>query len=494
VTGGALASTVPLTATRADALALPLRLLSDARLSRLAAKGSTAAFAAIYERHHQPLYRYCRSILLSGEDAADALQNAMASAFEALRGEDRELNLRPWLYRIAHNEAISILRRRQPATDPETLERMAGPDLEAIVEGNGRLRELVADLGELPEQQRGALLMRELSGLGYDEIAESAGITEGAARQSVYEARLALHEFKEGRDLECESVRRTISENDGRRMRSRKVRAHLRDCRSCTEFDAAMAPRRRQLAALAPPIPAGAATGLLGAILGAVGGGGGGAAGTAAVGGGVAAKVIGSSPAMKGAAAALSALAVGGGAVVTQEVQHIAPHSQARAGAARAAHQGGPATSHPGSGPRRSSIDGSTRSAPARSRSERPEGQRGSDPRSRPMGERPPRDGHRSFGGPGPRPAGGPGPRPGSQFSPDGRAPGTQPPPSGSGPGPSPQPSSSQPSPYQSGDTRQMAPDNWGGSPLQPSHQQGQTRTAGAPNQGPAGYTAGPRP
>src|SRR4051794_41928707 len=72
-------------------------------------------FEAVYQRHHQALYRYCRSILRHEQDAQDALQSTMARAFSALQDERREIELRPWLFRIAHNEAISILRRRRGA-------------------------------------------------------------------------------------------------------------------------------------------------------------------------------------------------------------------------------------------------------------------------------------------------------------------------------------------------------------------------------------------
>src|SRR3954471_454496 len=79
------------------------------------ARGDDAALTAMYERHHQALYRYCRSILHHDEDARDALQSTMAKAFAALQREERDFDLRPWLFRIAHNEAISLLRRRRDA-------------------------------------------------------------------------------------------------------------------------------------------------------------------------------------------------------------------------------------------------------------------------------------------------------------------------------------------------------------------------------------------
>src|SRR3954464_9895998 len=73
---------------------------------------SGSDFALVYERHHQALYRYCRSILRHEQDAQDALQSAMTRAFAALQTERRDLEMRPWLFRIAHNEAVTILRRR----------------------------------------------------------------------------------------------------------------------------------------------------------------------------------------------------------------------------------------------------------------------------------------------------------------------------------------------------------------------------------------------
>src|SRR4029077_13264114 len=102
----------------------------------------------------------------------------------------------------------------------------------------------------LPDRQRGALVMRELSDMDYGEIATALGTSGGAARQSVYEARVALQEMSEGRDMECDSVRQTLSEGDGRLLRGRGVRAHLRGCEGCRDFQAAISQRRADLRAL----------------------------------------------------------------------------------------------------------------------------------------------------------------------------------------------------------------------------------------------------
>ena len=90
-----------------------LRWRSDERLARLSAAGDEAAFGVLYERHHQALYRYCRSIVRDEHDAQDALQGAMASALAGAGTWRPGVPVRAWLFRIAHNEAVSLLRRRR---------------------------------------------------------------------------------------------------------------------------------------------------------------------------------------------------------------------------------------------------------------------------------------------------------------------------------------------------------------------------------------------
>jgi RNA polymerase sigma factor (sigma-70 family) len=263
-------------------------------------------FEAIYERHHQALYRFCFSILGNAEDARDALQNTMVKALRSLPGEEREIQLKPWLYRVAHNESIELLRRRrdQVALDEQLAASTGGPAEEAAM--RERLRTLLSDLGELPERQRAALVMRELAGLEFAEIAEALGTSPGVARQTVYEARLSLGQLKAGREMDCAEVRWELSEQDGRVTRRRDIQAHLRDCAECRAFRDAIDARRRDLGALAP-LPAAASAGLLHAIL--AGGGAGGSGLGGAVGAG---KVAASSVAVKSAAtvAVVAAIAV----------------------------------------------------------------------------------------------------------------------------------------------------------------------------------------
>ena len=88
---------------------------SDQRLAKRAAGGDPEAFAAIFRRFQDELYRFCLAILREPQDAQDVVQNTMVKAMGALPGEQREMQLRPWLYRIAHNEAIELRRREQTA-------------------------------------------------------------------------------------------------------------------------------------------------------------------------------------------------------------------------------------------------------------------------------------------------------------------------------------------------------------------------------------------
>src|SRR4051812_27454531 len=91
----------------------------EATLRSQAVRGDEAAFAELYRRHVQKLYRYSLSILRNPDDAADAVQNSMVNAFSALRGEKRDFEVVPWLFRIVHNESITLLRKRRPETSME---------------------------------------------------------------------------------------------------------------------------------------------------------------------------------------------------------------------------------------------------------------------------------------------------------------------------------------------------------------------------------------
>jgi RNA polymerase sigma factor (sigma-70 family) len=248
------------------AISATLRVRTEGALRSRAARGDAKAFAAVYERHHQALYRYCRSILRHDEDAQDALQSTFTRAFAALQDEQRDFELKPWLFRIAHNEAITILRRR-PATG--TLDELPAPgELEDRVSEREALRLLQMDLADLPERQRAALILRELNGLSHAEIGVVLELSTAAVKQAIFDARSALFSFRQGREMACEDIRRMLSDGDGRILRGRGVRAHLRSCSGCRRFQADLQTRPKALRALAPPLPIGGAAALLAQLLG----------------------------------------------------------------------------------------------------------------------------------------------------------------------------------------------------------------------------------
>ncbi|MBV9717389.1 MAG: sigma-70 family RNA polymerase sigma factor [Solirubrobacterales bacterium] len=276
--------------------------VGDEGLARLAGRGSERAFAALYKRYHQPLYRYCHSLLRHDSDTQDALQSTFISALSALRAGRRDAPLRPWLFRIAHNESVSILRRRRRRPEDELPETLAAPasPIDELAEDHARLERLLADLRELPARQRAALLMRELSGLSHEDIALALGTSVGTAKQTIFEARRSLADFEKGRAMSCREICRLISDGDRRALRARKVRAHLRSCPACSAFATAIPARTAELRALAPALPSGLAGAVLARTLQA--GGAGGAAGTGAAGGGAAGGAAGTGAAGGGAA------------------------------------------------------------------------------------------------------------------------------------------------------------------------------------------------
>ena len=127
----------------------------------------------------------------------------------------------------------------------------------------------------------------------------------------MFEARTALHEMAQGRDMSCDSVRQVLSADDRRNLRGRKVRAHMKACAGCRDFQKLMSVRRRDLAALAPPLPARRGSGLLSGLLG--GGHGGGTGGLAGLVAGGAGKGVATSAAAKGIAAVAVVATVGAG-------------------------------------------------------------------------------------------------------------------------------------------------------------------------------------
>jgi RNA polymerase sigma factor (sigma-70 family) len=168
-----------------------MRSQPDHRLVALVRSGSEPAFEALVARYRDPLLRYCRRIL-SADRAEDAVQQTFVNAHAAIAAGRAGDDLRPWLYRIAHNVAIDQLRQRR-APEEQLSEELAGGDVpEEILTQRERLTDILAAIEDLPARQRDALVLRELEGRSYEEIAFALGVGDGAVRQLLNRARHAM--------------------------------------------------------------------------------------------------------------------------------------------------------------------------------------------------------------------------------------------------------------------------------------------------------------
>jgi RNA polymerase sigma factor (sigma-70 family) len=294
------ASALPtrITAGRAPFSAAFLRLRSDDQLVALFRDGSDDAFRAIHERYRARLLAYTRQMLRGATgDPEDALQDVFLRAYRALRSSDRPVMLRAWLYRIAHNRCIDELRR--PCPLPAELEADAQPafgapsaagEPAAVAERSAALARLVADVRTLPSQQRSALLMRELQGLSYEELASALAISLPAVKSLLLRARTGLIDISVARETPCVEIREELVCAADRGVRiSGRARRHCSECSGCDAYRGELKRIRHGFAALTPAGP----LGQLGMLLG-IGGGGAAAAGgggAAAAGGGTLAGV-----------------------------------------------------------------------------------------------------------------------------------------------------------------------------------------------------------
>jgi RNA polymerase sigma factor (sigma-70 family) len=320
VEASAIPASVGLARTRIAIGASLLRIRTDEQLVSLFREGNDEAFRVIHDRYRARMFAYARQMLgTSGQDPEDAVQEIFMRAYHGLRASHRQLALRAWLYRIAHNRCIDDLRRPQPVTI-DARESPAGGSQDPVfkVEQRDALRRLISDVQRLPHQQRSALLMRELSGMSYAEVSGALGVSIPAVKSLLVRARVGLAQASEARNTACSEIRADLILASHRGVRtSGLARRHLRECRGCREFRSEVRGVHRQLAALAPTL------GPIGIIANLLGWGGGGAAGTGggAVAGSGAAVAGGSALTAGGATAAGAAsaglLAGGAGHVAT---------------------------------------------------------------------------------------------------------------------------------------------------------------------------------
>ena len=168
----------------------------EAELVALAQKGDHAAYGALVRRHQDRIYRHLLNLTGSREDALELAQDVFIKAWEALPTWRPEAQFHTWLYRIASNAALDVLRRRKVvpfvALDEDYDAPADQPGPEAQLQGRQRLRSLDAALARLPADQRDIVLLREVEGLSYDELAAALGIDGGTVKSRLARARAAL--------------------------------------------------------------------------------------------------------------------------------------------------------------------------------------------------------------------------------------------------------------------------------------------------------------
>jgi RNA polymerase sigma factor (sigma-70 family) len=270
------------------------------------------AFERLYRRHATEVYRYAMAVLRNRADAEDVTQVTFINAYRALERGDRPRAPLNWLIAIAHNVCRQRFRaaaRRPPEVE---LDRDFAESLVADDEAPTP-RDMLRALGHLAFNQRAALVMREIEGRSYAEIADVLEVSVSAVEALIFRARRALREHLEG-SLTCDEAELALSRDlDKTLPRAEKgpLRAHLRECADCARLARRQRAQRSALRTLgAVPLPQ--------SLAGLFGGGG-------AVGVGLAAKA---------AAVVVTAGVVGAGAYDVHRAFHATP-KPAAAGAHR---------------------------------------------------------------------------------------------------------------------------------------------------------------
>jgi RNA polymerase sigma factor (sigma-70 family) len=321
-----------------------LRLQSDERLIALTRRGQHAAFEVLCARYQSRLLSFCRHMLASREDAEDVLQEVFAAAFNAVLADERDINVRPWLYRIARNRSLNHLRRASAigvdSMDVHYSEH--GISTGDKVLRRESFRELIADVHELPETQRTALLLREIDALSYEQIADAMETTIPSVKSLLVRARISLGEAAEARKLSCDEVRLELGEvAEGLAKLSTPARRHVRGCERCAFFRKQLKDNNHALAMIMPVGPLLLVKKLLLAKLGTTA-----SAGGAHVAGGAGATVSATASAGAGATAAAGAggsvaggiVTAGAGALATKAVAGLAAAAIVAASAVAADH------------------------------------------------------------------------------------------------------------------------------------------------------------
>ncbi len=306
-----------------------MRLQSDEKLVAMTRGGDQGAYEALMGRYHSRILGFTRHMLGSREDAEDVTQESFAAAYSAMMADERPINVKPWLYRIARNRSLNHM-RRQKAVGVEDFDLHVADHGRTTADEAGQreeLRQLMGDVQALPESQRTALLLREIDALSYDQIAEAMETTVPSVKSLLVRARVGLAEAAEARRLSCDEVRLELGEvAEGLTRLSPPARRHVKDCDRCKAFKAHLKENNKALALMLPIGPLLLAKKFLFAQLGTAASASGGV-GIATSGGLLSGAA--SSVATKAAATAAAAALVTAGAVEVRHATTTEPSRQA---------------------------------------------------------------------------------------------------------------------------------------------------------------------
>jgi RNA polymerase sigma-70 factor (ECF subfamily) len=182
-----------------------LSATSDRELQLLierARTGDTRAFEDLARREERALYRHALRIVGTTTDAEDVVQDALFSAWRSI-ASFQGVSFRAWLFRIATNRALDHLRSRKrrpelPLEPPEDEDvtwaepAAAGPDLTQLAGDREALAVVEIALETLPADQRAALLLRDIEGFAYEEIAVITSVEIGTVKSRIHRGRLAV--------------------------------------------------------------------------------------------------------------------------------------------------------------------------------------------------------------------------------------------------------------------------------------------------------------
>ena len=159
-----------------------------------AQRGSREAFSALVRAHQRRAYAVCRAIVLTHEDAEDAVQEGFLHAYKALDRFLPDQSFGAWLHRIMANAALDLLRRRKVREADELPETVPLPFRDPG-EADELRRRLSQALTQINERQRAVIVLHDVEGFTHGEIGSMLGIPEGTARSDLHHARAALRKL-----------------------------------------------------------------------------------------------------------------------------------------------------------------------------------------------------------------------------------------------------------------------------------------------------------